>query len=130
MEDGAQEQAAQQPQQESGETQEKDYKALYEEAVKESRKWEKRSKDNLAQLNDLKDSKDKPDPTIEERIARNPDRGLAIAPGQTLADIFYEREALYNHYATLRCDARQKTPQQCARWIAEHLPPLPGLPTA
>lgn len=52
------------------------------------------------------------------------------SPGQTLADIFYEREALYNHYATLRCDARQKTPQQCARWIAEHLPPLPGLPTA
>ena len=73
---------------------------------------------------------DVPLETIEERIARNPDRGLAIAPGQTLADIFYEREALYNHYATLRCDARQKTPQQCARWIAEHLPPLPGLPTA
>ena len=47
MEDGAQEQAAQQPQQESGETQEKDYKALYEEAVKESRKWEKRSKGKL-----------------------------------------------------------------------------------
>lgn len=66
---------------------------------------------------------DVPLETIEERIARNPDRGLAIAPGQTLADIFYEREALYNHYATLRCDARQKTPQQCARWIAEHLPP-------
>ena len=73
---------------------------------------------------------DVPLETIEERIARNPDRGLAIAPGQTLADIFYEREALYTHYATLRCDARQKTPQQCARWIAEHLPPLPGLPTA
>jgi len=72
---------------------------------------------------------DVPLETIEERIARNPDRGLAIAPGQTLADIFYEREALYTHYATLRCDARQKTPQQCARWIAEHLPPLPGLPT-
>lgn len=46
MEDGAQEQAAQQPQQESGETQEKDCKALYEEAVKESRKWEKRSKES------------------------------------------------------------------------------------
>ena len=75
-------------------------------------------------------SLDVPLETIEERIARNPDRGLAIAPGQTLADIFYEREALYNHYATLRCDARQKTPQQCARRIAEHLPPLPGLPTA
>ena len=73
---------------------------------------------------------DVPREVIFERIARNPDRGLAIAPGQTLADIFYEREALYTHYATLRCDARQKTPQQCARWIAEHLPPLPGLPTA
>ena len=71
---------------------------------------------------------DVPMETIEERVARNPDRGLAIAPGQTLADIFYEREALYKHYATLRCDARQKTPQQCARWIAEHLPPLPGTP--
>lgn len=73
---------------------------------------------------------DVPLETIEERIARNPDRGLAIGPGQTLADIFYEREALYSHYATLRCDARQKTPQQCARWIAAHLPPLPGQPAA
>ena len=42
---------------------------LYEEAVKESRKWEKRSKENLAQLNGLKESQGKPDPTIEERIA-------------------------------------------------------------
>ena len=56
------------PQQAASGSQGKDYKALYEEAVKESRKWEKRSKDNLAELNDLKDSKDKPDPTIEERI--------------------------------------------------------------
>ena len=62
-------QAAADPQQAQGGSEGKDYKALYEEAVKESRKWEKRSKDNLAQLNDLKDSKGKPDPTIEERIA-------------------------------------------------------------
>ena len=53
----------------AAETQGKDYKALYEEAVRESRKWEKRSKENLAQLNDLKGSKSEPDPTIEERIA-------------------------------------------------------------
>ena len=66
MEDDTQEQAGQQ---EPGEAQEKDYKALYEEAVKESRKWEKRSKDNLAQLNGLRESQGKPDPTIEERIA-------------------------------------------------------------
>ncbi len=67
MENEAQQQEGQQAQ--AGETQGKDYKALYEEAVKESRKWEKRSKENLAQLNDLKGSKSEPDPTIEERIA-------------------------------------------------------------
>ena len=68
--DGQQPQQAQaDPQQGAGEARPKDYKALYEEAVKESRKWEKRSKENLAQLNGLKESQGKPDPTIEERIA-------------------------------------------------------------
>ena len=62
-------QAAADPQQAQGGSEGKDYKALYEEAVKESRKWEKRSKENLAQLNGLKESQGKPDPTIEERIA-------------------------------------------------------------
>ena len=66
MENAAQQQGEQQAQAgDTGEAQMKDYKALYEEAVKESRKWEKRSKDNLAQLNDLKGSQGKPDPTIE-----------------------------------------------------------------
>lgn len=76
MEDATQAQDGQQPQQGQtdpqqapGDAQPKDYKALYEEAVKESRKWEKRSKENLAQLNGLKESQGKPDPTIEERIA-------------------------------------------------------------
>ena len=45
---------------------------------------------------------DLPLAVIEERIARNPQRGLAIAPGQTLADIFREREALYAAWADLR----------------------------
>ena len=62
-------QAAADPQQAQGGPEGKDYKALYEDAVKESRKWEKRSKDNLEQLNALKQSQGKPDPTIEERIA-------------------------------------------------------------
>ena len=62
-------QAAADPQQAQGGSEGKDYKALYEDAVKESRKWEKRSKDNLEQLNALKQSQGKPDPTIEERIA-------------------------------------------------------------
>ena len=62
-------QAAADPQQAQGGSEGKDYKALYEDAVKESRKWEKRSKDNLEQLNALKQSQGKPDPTIEERLA-------------------------------------------------------------
>ncbi|MEG2004570.1 MAG: homoserine kinase [Bilophila sp.] len=37
---------------------------------------------------------------ILERIARKPDRGLAIAPGQTVKDLFLERELLYRRWAT------------------------------
>lgn len=65
---------------------------------------------------------DVPLAVIEERVARNPQRGLAIAPGQTLADIFHEREALYAAWAGLRCDARNKNPRECAQWILRHLP--------
>lgn len=50
-------------------TEEKDWKSLYEGAIKESRKWEKRSKDNRAELEGLKRSAPKPDPTVEERLA-------------------------------------------------------------
>ena len=66
---------------------------------------------------------DLPLAVIEERIARNPQRGLAIAPGQTLADIFREREALYAAWADLRCDSQGKNPRECAQWILRHLPP-------
>ncbi|MBQ4567406.1 MAG: shikimate kinase [Desulfovibrio sp.] len=60
---------------------------------------------------------------IEERIARNPERGLAIAPGQTLADIFYEREALYARWRQLHCLSQNRNARQCALWIRENLPP-------
>ncbi|WP_297216300.1 homoserine kinase [uncultured Desulfovibrio sp.] len=63
---------------------------------------------------------------IEERIARNPDRGLAIAPGQTLEGLFREREALYRQYADLVCPAGEMGPAQCALWIREHLPFVPS----
>ena len=48
---------------------------------------------------------DVPLPLILERIARKPDRGLAIAPGQTVEDLFREREALYRRWATCRVAA-------------------------
>ena len=64
---------------------------------------------------------DAPLEIIEERIARNPQRGLAIAPGQSIADIFYEREALYRKYCSLRCATHPYTPAQCVRWILAHM---------
>ena len=64
---------------------------------------------------------DVPFAIIEERIARNPERGLAIAPGQTLRGLFEEREALYRRYADLCCPAEGRTPQQCAGWIRDRL---------
>ncbi|MDR2161954.1 MAG: shikimate kinase [Desulfovibrio sp.] len=43
---------------------------------------------------------DVPLPIIAERILRKPDRGLAVNPGQTLEDLFREREPLYKSFAT------------------------------
>ena len=46
-----------------------DYKALYEQSLKESRKWESRSKANLKKLDELKAAATKTDPTVEERLS-------------------------------------------------------------
>lgn len=56
-----------------------------------------------------------------ERIARNPDRGLAIAPGQTLEDLFYERETLYRRYADFSVDSAALAPALCASAIIDTL---------
>lgn len=58
---------------------------------------------------------------IEERIARKPDRGLAIAPGQTIRDIFEEREALYERYAQCHVETDTLTPAQCAEAVLRQL---------
>jgi shikimate kinase len=39
---------------------------------------------------------------IVERVARKPDRGLVIAPGQSLEALFDERRPLYEKYADFR----------------------------
>ena len=43
---------------------------------------------------------------IEERVMQNPERGLVMKKGQTLGELYAERQALYEHYAdlTLRTD--------------------------
>lgn len=64
---------------------------------------------------------DVPRQTVFERIARNPDRGLAIAPGQTLEDLFAEREALYRRYATVRVELASLSPSESADLVLEKL---------
>ena len=61
-------------------------------------------------------------PLILSRIAKNPNRGLAIAPGQTIEDLFYEREALYQKYAHYTLNADELNPAQCANEIMKLLP--------
>ncbi|MDR3362601.1 MAG: shikimate kinase [Desulfovibrio sp.] len=65
---------------------------------------------------------DVPWPVIEARLARNPQRGLAIAPGQTLAELFDERQALYQRWADVSVSARGENPGEFARRIRACLP--------
>lgn len=60
-------------------------------------------------------------PVILERIARKPDRGLAIAPGQTLEDLFHERERLYRRYADVSLAVESMSPEECAEAIIAKL---------
>ncbi|MBD5642036.1 MAG: shikimate kinase [Desulfovibrio sp.] len=63
-------------------------------------------------------------PEIEERVARNPERGISFGPGQTLEDLYNERMALYRRHASYECDSGLLNPEECAKWIIRKL----GLP--
>lgn len=69
---------------------------------------------------------DVPLPLILERIAAKPDRGLAIAPGQTIEDLFAEREALYRRWAGLTIPAGELSVRECVRSILRELDATPG----
>ncbi len=60
--------------------------------------------------------------SLAERIATNPERGIAFAPGQTLEDLFKERTQLYEKWADIRCFNNAISPDDCVSWIVEHLP--------
>lgn len=60
-------------------------------------------------------------PLVLARIAQKPNRGLAIAPGQTIEDLFYEREDLYQKYAQYTIDADNLNPTECVHQIARFL---------
>jgi len=64
------------------------------------------------------------DPGAEEtcrRVGGAQGRGLAIAPGQTVEDLYNERKPLYERAAQLRVDTAGHSPEECARLIAEWL---------
>jgi shikimate kinase len=63
-------------------------------------------------------------PVILERISRNPDRGLAIAPGQTVEDLYNERIALYETYADITVPCTTAGVQECATAISRLLTEL------
>ena len=64
---------------------------------------------------------DVPTPTILYRISLNPERGIAIAPGQTIEDLIAERAALYDAAADFHLNADNLDPEQCAQAIIDWL---------
>ena len=64
-----------------------------------------------------------PLPIILERIARKPERGLAINPGQTIEDLFNERARLYEAAADFTIEGGQAPASEyatcIAAWLAE-----------
>lgn len=56
--------------------------------------------------------------TIEGRIRNLETRGIAMQPGETLADIFAQRAPLYAQYADITVDCDGKSAQEIAKEIA------------
>ena len=61
---------------------------------------------------------DVPLPIILARIARKPDRGLAINPGQTVEDLYNERQELYKKATNVRFAGSEAPAVELARKIA------------
>ena len=59
-----------------------------------------------------------PFPTIERRIKNIKTRGIAIAPGQTLLDVYNEREPLYKKYADITVDCKGGVEDNVAQIIS------------
>lgn len=56
---------------------------------------------------------------IIRRVKNIKTRGIAMAPGKTLVDVFEERSPLYEKYADIVCDAENTTIEECVERIAE-----------
>ena len=59
--------------------------------------------------------------TLEQRVASEPNRGIASAPGHSFADIHAERTPLYEQHATVTVKAEGRSPEAIARDIIQQL---------
>lgn len=60
-------------------------------------------------------------PELTTRVTNYESRGIARAPGQTLEDLFQERNSLYEQYADWTIDCDQRTPEQVCEQILSRL---------
>lgn len=59
--------------------------------------------------------------TFLERVGDGAERGLAIAPGLTMRDLYREREPLYRAAADITVRTDDCAPEECVRRILEHV---------
>ncbi|MEL7046097.1 MAG: shikimate kinase, partial [Pseudomonadota bacterium] len=59
--------------------------------------------------------------TLEERVAANPERGIASGPEQSFEDIYNERTPLYERYATHTVNAVSGNADAVATLIVQAL---------
>lgn len=111
---------------------EQDYKALYEKAVAESRKWEGRSKANAKELEALKKGT-AADRTVEERLAALESENEALrasAARRALVDSVAKATGLDRSIVAALNGADEDALTGQAREIAARLKPAGGAPSA
>jgi len=59
--------------------------------------------------------------TFIERVGDAENRGLAIAPGKTMRDLYNERQPLYRAAADIVVSTDKHTPEECVDLILEHI---------
>ncbi len=60
-------------------------------------------------------------PAIQKRLSNLPSRGVVMAPGQTLAQLFAERELLYRKFADLTINCANRTHEEIVEEIINRM---------
>lgn len=59
--------------------------------------------------------------TFVDRVGNGENRGLAIAPGKTMRDLYNERQPLYRAAADITVNTAESSPEECVDIILEHI---------